>query len=171
MNIIISYSEEGQITINNGFDLNIINIIELGDDIDIKNIKISEYDLIYIYCSNKELSYIKCYSLNGIKFTELIAKNKIINYFLKETIIVVYENNLIESFNLYELEGFPLKKLRPKNREDITNQKEKKVIEKSEKNKNYKIVFCILNNEENKLIIYYDDNEVGIEDVSNLILK
>ena len=171
LNIIISYSEEGQIAINNAFDFNVINIIELGEDIDIKDVKISEYDLIYIYCSNKELSYIKCYSLNGIKFTELIAKNKIINYFLKETIIIVYENNLIESFNLYELEGFPLKKLKPKNREDVTNQKEKKIIEKSEKNKNYKIVFCILNNEENKLIIYYDDNEVGIEDVSNLILK
>ena len=42
--------------------------------------EISEYDLIYIYCvrnKNENDSYIKCYSLNGIKFTELITdKNR-----------------------------------------------------------------------------------------------
>ena len=174
LNIIISYSEEGQITINNGFDLTIINIIELGNDIDIKDIKISEYDLIYIYCTdkvNEKISFIKCYSLNGIKFTELSTEKKIINYFLKETIIIVYENDLIESFNLYELEGFPLYNLDLKNKEDIINKKEKKNIDESETNKNRKIIFCILGNSDNKLIIIYDDNQVKIEDVSSLILK
>ena len=96
---------------------------------------------------------------------------KIINYFLKETIIIVYENDLIESFNLYELEGFPLYNLDLKNKEDIINKKEKKNIDESETNKNRKIIFCILGNSDNKLIIIYDDNQVKIEDVSSLILK
>ena len=69
LNIIISYSEESQITINNAYSFNIINIIEIGEKNYIKDIKISDYDLIYIYCCNninsKEL--IKCYTLNGIK--------------------------------------------------------------------------------------------------------
>jgi len=45
-NIIISYLIEGQITINNAFDFNAINIINIWNEFYIRDIKISEYDLI-----------------------------------------------------------------------------------------------------------------------------
>ena len=117
------------------------------------------------------MSYIKCYSLNGIKFTELMTQKKIINYFTKETLLVVFENNSIETFNLYELEGEPLNKLEPNKKKDIDNKKEKKISDELEKNKNNKIILCALNNAENKLIIIYDDYQALIEDVSKLIIK
>ena len=115
------------------------------------------------------MNYIKCYSLNGIKFTELITDKKIVDYFIKENLLVVYENNLIESFNLYEIEenNF-LNKLEPNKDKD---KAKKNNSEDLDKNKNKKIVICLMNNIENKLIIIYEDNQVLIEDVSYLILK
>ena len=164
LNIIISYSIEGQITINNAFDFNVINIINIGNEFYIRDIKISEYDLIYIYCTNKEeekFNYIKCYSLNGIKYTELKTEKKIINYFVCETLLVVYENNLIESFNLYDLEGNPSNKLEPKS-----------VLQDSlENNVSKKIVMCALNNLDKKLVIIYEDLHFSIEDVINILSK
>ena len=149
LNIIISYSEEGQITINNAFDFNIINIINLGKDFYIKDIKISKYDLIYVYCTNyqnEKLNQIKCYSLNGIKFTELERDIKIINYFIDETLLVIYENNLIESFNLYDLEGNPIYKHKIiKRKDEINNKVNNKINEKLKKNINNKIIFCTYN--------------------------
>ena len=60
---------------------------------------------MYIYCynniNNKE--YIKCYTLNGVKVTKLSTNKKINNFFIEEKIIIVYENNCIELFNLYDL--------------------------------------------------------------------
>ena len=173
MNIIISYSEDGQISINNAFDLNVLNIIELGDEFYIKDIKNSPYDLIYIHCINKEngkINHIKCYSLNGIKFTELITEKNIINFFVEENLLVVYENNFFESFNLYEIDGNPLYQLEF-NREKITINKlednaENKVSEEFEENKNCKIILCAMNNLEEKLIIIYEDLHVLIEDIS-----
>ena len=167
LNIIISYSEEGQITINNAFDFNIINIIQLGKDFYIKNVKISKYDLIYIYCSNyqnENNTYIKCYSLNGIKFTELETEKKIINFFVDETLLVVYENNLIEIFNLYDLDGNPLNKFEPyKSQDDIQISNNNRSSEKLKKNN--KIILCMYNNVNKSLIIIYDDFQVLVEDV------
>ena len=167
LNIIISYSEEGQITINNAFDFNIINIIQLGKDFYIKDVIISKYDLIYIYCSNyqnENYSYIKCYSLNGIKFTELETEKKIINFFVDETLLVVYENNLIEIFNLYDLDGNPLNKFEPyKSQDEIKISNNNKSSEKIKTNK--KIILCMYNNVNKSLIIIYDDFQVLVEDV------
>jgi len=167
LNIIISYSEEGQITINNAFDFNIINIIQLGKDFYIKNVKISKYDLIYIYCSNyqnENNTYIKCYSLNGIKFTELETEKKIINFFVDETLLVVYENNLIEIFNLYDLDGNPLNKFEPyKSQDDIQISNNNRSSEKLKTNN--KIILCMYNNVNKSLIIIYDDFQVLVEDV------
>jgi len=178
LNIIISYSEEGQISINNAFDLNVLNIIELGNEFYIKDIKISEYNLIYIYCINKEnnkFNYIKCYSLNGIKFTELITEKKIINFFVEEHLLVVYENNFFESFNLYEIDGNPLYQHELDREKNITNKienkTEKKVGEELEKNENCKIILCAMNNLEKKLIIIYEDHHVLIEDLSLIFSK
>ena len=174
LNIIISYSEEGQITINNAFDLNVLNIIELGDEFYIKDVKISVYDLIYILCTNKNNDknyYIKCFSLNGIKFTELIIDKKIVNFFIEETLLVVYENNFIEIFNLYEIGGKPIYLLDLNKRKNTIDKNENKTNEESEKNKNRKIIFCVLNNLEKKLVIIYEDHNILIEDVSDMLLK
>ena len=174
LNIIISYSEEGQIAINNAFDFTTLNIIELGDDFDIREIKVSKYDLIYIYCINKKdekLNYIKCYSLNGIKFTEMIIEKKIVNYFVEDNLLVVYENNFIAAFNLYEIEGNPIHQLEPKGNKNIMNVNENEISEESVILKNKKIIFCTMNNIENKLYIIYDDHQVVIEDVSFMMLK
>ena len=164
LNIIISYSEEGQITINNAFDFNVLNIINLGEEYYIKDIKISKYDLIYIYYTDKENEkyyYIKCYSLNGIKFTELKTDKKIIDFFIDETLLVVYENNVIEVFNLYDIDGQPLHQLIPDKTKDRINIRDN--------NKGNKIIFCSLKNIDNKLVIIYDDLQVVAEDVSRYL--
>ena len=168
LNIIISYSEQGQIMINNAFSFNVLNIIELGQDIYIKEIKISDYDLLYINCiskENNEINYIKCYSLNGIKFTELISKNKIINFFLYETLMVVYENNYIEVFNLYDIDGEPINKLEP------NDKKDKKLNGELKESYNKKIIICALNYTDKKLVIIYDDFQVIVEDTLYLLMK
>ena len=176
LNIIISYSQEGQIAINNAFDLNVLNIIELGNEFYIKEIKISKYDLIYIYCTNKEnekFNYIKCYSLNGIKFTELITEKKIINFFIAENLLVAYENNLIETFNLYEMDGEPLFRFNLNKRNDVINELEDKadneLNEELEKNENKKIINCLLNKLEKNLIIIYEDKSVFVEDLFDIL--
>jgi len=173
LNIIISYSEEGQITINNAFDFNIINIIQLGKDFYIKDIKISKYDLIYIFCSNyqnENYSYIKCYSLNGIKFTELETEKKIINYFVDENLLVVYENNMIKAFNLYDIDGTQLNKFEPnKIQDEIKNKNNNKTSEIL--NKNNKIILCLYNNLNKSLIIIYDDFQVLEENNIQIMIK
>ena len=127
LNIIISYSEEGQITINNAFSLNIINIIELGEKYYIKDIKISSYDLLYIYCYNNinKKYYIKCYTLNGIKVTKLVTDKKINNFFITEEIIAVYENNVIEAYKLHDLNDHPVYVITPEEKDDKNNDKKK----------------------------------------------
>ena len=155
LNIIISYSEECQITINNAFSFNVINIIELGEDYYIKDIKISDYDLIYIYCfnniNNEEL--INCYTLNGVKITSLKRDKKINNFFVSEELIVVYENNLIELLYLYDLsnKGFFIN---PDDKDD-----------KKDNTKESNIVFCDFITKDMKMIIIYQNNNIIIQDI------
>ena len=156
LNIIISYSEESQITINNAYSFNIINIIEIGEKNYIKDIKISDYDLIYIYCCNninsKEL--IKCYTLNGIKTKSLKQEKKINNFFVNEELIVVYEKNIIELFNLYDLSKKPIFTINPDDKEDKNNNI-------NENN----IVFCDFIAKDMKMIIIYQYHTIVIQDI------
>ena len=155
LNIIISYSEEGQITINNAFSFNIINIIELGEKYYIKDIKISSYDLLYVYCYNNinKKYYIKCYTLNGIKVTKLVTDKKINNFFITEEIIAVYENNVIEAYKLHDLHDHPVYVITPEEKDDKITNKEKK------------IVFCDLIIKDMKMIIIYQDQDIIIQDI------
>ena len=113
--------------------------------------------------------------MNGIKFTELITEKKIINFFVEEHLLVVYENNFFESFNLYEIDGNPLYQHELDREKNITNKienkTEKKVGEELEKNENCKIILCAMNNLEKKLIIIYEDHHVLIEDLSLIFSK
>ena len=160
LNIIISYSEEGQITIINAYSFTIINIIELGEKYFIKDIKISDYDLMYIYClnykNNKE--YIKCYTLNGIKATKLKTEGKINNFFVNEELMVVYENNLIELFNLYELNTQAIYSINPDIK--IFDKENKKEIESPNN-----IVFCDFLAKDMKMLIIYQDHNIIIQDI------
>jgi hypothetical protein len=162
LNIIISYSEEGQITINNAFSFNIMNIIELGEKFFIKNIKISDYDLMYIYCYNNinKKEYIKCYTLNGIKGPKLKTDRRIKNYFVNEELIVVYENNLIELFNLYDLSSKPIYEISPDT--NILDKHDKKGNQIEGENN---IVYCDLIVKDMKMIIIYEDHNIIIQDI------
>ena len=163
LNIIISYSEEGQITINNAFSFNIINIIELGEKYYIKDIKISSYDLLYVYCYNNinKKYYIKCYTLNGIKVTKLVTDKvtklvtdkKINNFFITEEIIAVYENNVIEAYKLHDLHEHPVYVITPEDKDDKISNKDKI------------IVFCDLIIKDMKMIIIYQDHDIIIQDI------
>ena len=159
LNIIISYSEEGQITINNAYSFNIINIIELGEKYYIKDIKLSAYDLMYVYCYNNinKNYYIKCYTLNGVKATQLKINKKINNYFLSDKLIIIYENNFIELYNLYDLTK-KIKGIIPYTRESD--------IKKGNENKKT-IVLCDYVKKDSCLIIIYKDHDIIVQDISS----
>jgi hypothetical protein len=105
LNIIITSSLSGDIAINNAENLEIINMIKIGKKYLINNIKITSYDLLYVGCYNNENKnyYIKCYTLNGIKVTQMKSQYKIVNFFINESIFVHYENKSIDIFSLYDL--------------------------------------------------------------------
>ena len=69
LNIIISSSGNGDISINNACSFETLNIIKIGNNYLINNIKVSFYDLLYISCYNQNNNnyYIKCFTLNGMK--------------------------------------------------------------------------------------------------------
>ena len=105
LNIIISWSDENDnyISINNDYDLNFINIIKIQNDICIKDILVSKYDLIYISFYEKKSKHYKiyCYTLNGIKVSSYDSVEKIVKCFIDEKINVVFNNNNGLSFYLY----------------------------------------------------------------------
>ena len=104
LNIIISSCNDGFISINNGFSFEILNIIEIDNNPNIINFKLSEYDLLYIY-TNKNIDKsdeynLYCYTLNGIKASELKEKDEYINYFINNHgIIAICKNGKIYEYN------------------------------------------------------------------------
>ena len=124
---------------------------------------------------NEKFNYIKCYSLNGLKFTELITEKKIINFFIEENLLVAYEDNLFEAFHLYEIDGDPIYQFEPNKRNDAIKISEDREDNKSNeelvKSKNKKLINCFLKNLEKKLILIYEDQSILIEDLSGIILK
>ena len=99
------------------------------------------------------------------------TEKKIINYFVFETLLIIYEDNIIESFNLYNLEGNSLYKHELKrNKSDLDKKDDKnKIVLKNIENN--KIIMCALNNIDKKLVIIYDDLCTKIEDVLYMLLK
>ena len=94
-----------------------------------------------------------------MKFTELKTEKKIINFFVYETLVVVYENNLIQIFNLYDIDGEPLNQIEP----GICKKGQIDEIKKGNKNK--KIIYSFVIDADKKLIIIYDNNHIEIEDI------
>ena len=105
LNIVFSWSDENEdyICINNDYDLNLINIINIGKEICIKEILVSKYDLIYISCYEKKSKLYKvfCYTLNGIKISFYEYPKKIVKCFVDEKINIIFENSNGFSFHLY----------------------------------------------------------------------
>ena len=105
LNIIISWSDENYdyISINNDYDFNFLNIINIQKGICIKEILVSKYDLIYISCYNKNSKYYEIYSftLNGIKVSLYNSHEKIVKCFVNETFNIIFWNNNGLSFYIY----------------------------------------------------------------------
>ena len=101
LNIIITSSKEGIISINNGFSFENLNIIEIENSPNILEFKLSNYNLLYIYTQKKELDNNKyrmfCYTLNGIKVSNSDFENEFINYFVSNNLKgITKEGNILE---------------------------------------------------------------------------
>ena len=110
LNIIFSWSDENErfISINNDYSLDVINIIKFKNRIDVKEILVSKYDLIFISCydnDDKVNRYkIYCYTLNGMQITLYVVNKDIIKCFVDEYINVVHLNNNIFSYYSYSFD-------------------------------------------------------------------
>ena len=162
LGIVITSSLNGDIAINNAYSLEILNMIKIGENYLINNIKISSYDLIYIGCYNFENKnyYIKCYTLNGINVTKLKSKIKIVNFFINNYLNVLYENKLISKYPLYDFkkkektdEKYGLLKKEYKNDKNINRIN----IEDD------KLIHCIYSVKLNKIINIGSENILSLE--------
>ena len=181
LNIVISSSRNGDISINNAFSLETLNFINIGTNYFIYNIKISFYDLLYVNCyncSNKNY-YLKCFTLNGIKVTKLKTEKKIINFFISDNIHIYYEDKTYDKCTIYDFKEKKTFDSYKNNKEkinlwenEITIKEDYYIDEKNEKNenneidkKNTKLIHCYYCNKIKKLINIYDNNEMSLENL------
>ena len=179
LNIIVSSSENGDIAINNAYSLEILNFIQIGEKYLINNIKISFYDLLYISCynSNNFNYYIKCFTLNGLKVTKMKTEKKIINFFIKDSVYVIFED---KSYNKYSLYDFKDKKTceNIKRNDELNNNNisDNEIpinedyysdddIESNEEkgDTSNKLIHCNYCNKIKKLINIYDNDELSLD--------
>ena len=155
LNIIISWSSEGVISINNDYSFYFLNIIDLGKNYDIKDIFISKFDLIYINCNDfkNQKNNIICYTLNGIISTCFEIPEKIVNfYYVEDKIIIINENRNIFIYDCY----------------DLYNLKDNIFCDYC---KNYKgnkvyIKYCSYYPKVRKLLIIFNNNKVQFQDLN-----
>ena len=106
LNIIISWSDEGVISINNDYSLNFLNIIDLGSNYDIKEILICKYDLMCVSCDililNIKKYKIICFTLNGVQVTYCEDNGNIIRCLIDEKLNIIHSNGNIFSHNFYD---------------------------------------------------------------------
>ena len=164
LNIILSWCDDGIISINNAYSLTCLNIINIGKKNNIKEIKISKYNLIFVSCYNVKNGYyyIKCFTLNGIKVTKLKSNIKIINFFLGEKLNVAFSDGNVNCFNLYDLAK------EDKENSFMTNY----YSSKNKDNEKIDLYAChyIFIQKWKKLLIIYSDNEAEFQDVGNKLL-
>ena len=104
LNIIISSCGEGIITINNGYSFDILNIINIGKNLNIIEFKLSKYDLLYIYTSrkkNNKITYeLNCFTLNGIRVSNLYNENEYISFYINNNnLYTVNKDGYINEYN------------------------------------------------------------------------
>ena len=180
LNIVISSCGNGEIGINNAFSLETLNVIHIGKNYLINNIKVSFYDLLYVNCYNyvNKNYYLKCYTLNGLNVTKLKTENKIINFFINDYINIFYENKICDKYSLYDFkEKKSSESYNNKNKainlweneieikeeyysDDEKDNDEENNCDNDEPNK---LVHCFYCNKIKKLINIYDNNEMSLE--------
>ena len=160
LNTIISWSDGNEkfISINNDYSLEVLNTIKFAKKIDIQEVLVSKYDLIYISCvdnndiQNKYKVY--CYTFNGMKISLYEINEKIIKCFTDEYINVVHLNNNGFSFYLYSFDV-------PKDSFYCDFTKDSKAL-------NFKIMYCqyypknkkyLMISSNNKASFYYNDKD------------
>ena len=157
LNIIISWIDEGIITINNDYSLIFLNIIELGKNYEIKDIIISKYDLLYISCfdlSNNSYKIVS-FTLNGIQTTFFENTDKIVNFFVEEKkVIIIHENK-----NIFICDCYDLSKIRDNIFCDYNdNYRGNKIILK----------YCSYYPKLKKMLIVYNNNKVNFQDFEKI---
>ena len=157
LNIIISWSDEGIITINNDYSLSFLNIIELGKNYEIKDIIISKFDLLYVSCfdiSNNNYKIVSL-TLNGIQTTFFENTDKIVNFFVEEKkIIIIHENK-----NIFICDSYDLSKIRDNIFCDYNdNFRGNKIILK----------YCSYYPKLKKMLIVYNNNKANFQDFENI---
>ena len=180
LNIVISSSGNGDISINNAYSLETLNFIKIGNCFSIFNIKVSFYDLLYIVCYNtiNKNYYLKCFTLNGIKVTKIKTEKKIINFFINDFINIFYEDKSYDRCSLYNFkEKKTFENFKKQNNKSI-NLFENEILVKedhysdeendgSEDNDfddmTIKLVHCNYCNKISRLINIYDNNEMSLE--------
>ena len=159
LNIIFSWNDEDNyICLNNDYDLKFINIIKIDKDKCIKDILLSKYDLLYITCYNKHKnSYsLNCYTLNGIKVSSYEADSrnlKIIKCFADEKINIVFWNNNIFNFELYNLDNICNFSFYDFNRNDVSTEVKINSCQYYPKIKKYLMI-----SSDNKASFFINDN-------------
>ncbi len=105
LNIIISWSDEGVISINNDYSLVFLNNIDLGVNCEIKTILVSKYDTLIVYCYiiDKKKYKIICFTLSGIQVTFCEDSVEVMKIIIDENIYVVHSNRNIFKYNFYNL--------------------------------------------------------------------
>ena len=155
LNIIITWSDKGVISINNVYSFAFLNIIDLGNNIEIKEILINKYDLL-IVSYNEENSYkILCLTLNGVRVAFCEHKKKIVRCLSDEKVGIIFENGNIlthKCFDLYELDN-PDKDLFS---EYIANYEETNISKIYIKESVY--YPCL-----ERLLIIYSDNKISLQ--------
>jgi len=153
LNIIISWSNEGIISINNDYSFNFLNIIDIGDNYDIREILLSKYDLLCINCYKKDNKEYKtfCYTLNGIQVTSSEVTQKIIRLFADEKLNVIYINGNIFSYNYSDLDT-------PK------NSMYSEYINKNDDEK-LSIKYSMYYPKFKKLLMIYNNNKISFQNI------
>ena len=184
LNIVISSSGNGDISINNAYSLETLNFIKIGTNYFIYNIKISFYDLLYVNCYNynNKNYYLKCFTLNGIKVSKIKTEKKIINFFISDYVNIYYEDRIYDKCCLYDFKEKKSFNSHKKNKDNIKSiniceneipiKEDYYSDEENEKNKenlidnrNNKLVHCYYCNKIKKLINIYDNNEMSLENL------
>jgi hypothetical protein len=160
LGIIFTSSLNGDIGINNAESFEILNMIKIGNNYLIDNIKISLYDLIYVGCYNykNKNNYIKCYTLNGIKVTKMKTEKKIINFFINNSINIFYEDKTIDKFYLYDLK----KNIKKRDFEDTSNIEKLEIDDELDITTD-KIIHCSYCKKLKKILIIYDNNILALK--------
>ena len=161
LNAVISWSDEGVISINNDYSLNFLNIISIGKNWDIQELIISKFDIIVLNALNKEdnLCKIFCLTLSGIRVSSSENAEKIVKCYADEKILVIISNGNIFShtcYDLYELSNNTFS-------DYIDSYEELNVSSLS-------IKYCTYYPKIKKLLLIYTDNNISFQKIDNNFL-